>query len=79
MRSARISQHGQLVAVTLAVDALLVAAVSVLQTAAHEGSIPSCDLDTTIRKRLDYILSLPDHFHHRRPDGSFDPVGQRPN
>lgn len=73
------SQHGPEVAVTLTVDALLVAADSMLQTAVHEGNIPPCDTDAVLRKRLDYILSLPDRFHHRRPDGSFDPVGQRPN
>lgn len=72
-------QHGPLVAVTLTVDALIVAAISMLQTAEHEGSIPPCDTDAVLRKRLDYLLSLPDHYHHRRADGSFDPVGQRPN
>lgn len=69
--------HGSHVALTLTVDACLVAAHSMVQTAVLEGAIPPRDVEKTVRTRLDHILSQPDSFHQRRPDGSFDPVGQR--
>lgn len=68
-------RYGAEIAVTITVDAGLSAAVAMLQSAVLAGSVSPCDTDETLRKRLDYILSLPARFHERRPDGSFDPVG----
>lgn len=73
------AQHGSHVALTLTVDALLVASLSMLETAVLEGSIQPCDVEKTIRTRMDFILSQPDRYHERRADGSFDPVGMARN
>jgi hypothetical protein len=71
-----IPEFGPINAVTVTVDAALSAAVAVLQSAIFSGTIqPTLPAKDALRQRLEYILSLLDHLHHRRPDGSFDPAG----
>ncbi|PZR82556.1 MAG: hypothetical protein DI537_36415 [Stutzerimonas stutzeri] len=70
-------EFGPFNAVTVVVDAALMGALAVLDSAVHAGSIePTMPTPDALRRRLDYILSLSDYrLHHRRPDGSFDPAG----
>lgn len=69
-------KFGPLNAVTVTVDAALSAAVAVLNTAVFAGTIePTMPLPDALRRRLDYILSLSDRLHQRRPDGTYDPAG----
>lgn len=64
------------VALTISVDTLLTAAVAVLKTAALQGF--GHDPDSAMRRRVDYILSLPERVHERQSDGRFGP-GQAVN
>lgn len=69
-------EFGPLAAVTVTVDAALTAAVAVVQSAVLAGSInPTIPMEDALRKRFEYVLTLSPRFHHRRPDGSFDPAG----
>lgn len=69
-------EFGPLNAVTVTVDASLMAAVALLDSAVLSGTIePTMPTPDALRRRLDYILSLSDRYHHRRPDGSYDPAG----
>lgn len=64
------------VALTISVDTLLTAAVALLKTAALQGFGP--DPDSAMRRRVEYILSLPERVHERQSDGRFGP-GQAVN
>lgn len=64
------------VALTISVDTLLTAAVAVLKTAALQGF--GQDPEGAMRRRVDYILSLPERVHQRQSDGRFGP-GQAVN
>lgn len=69
-------EFGPINAVTVTVDAALTAAAAILQSAVLSGAIePTIPTEESLRRRLDYILSLPDRLHFRQPDGSFDPGG----
>ncbi len=73
-------EHGPEVGVTIALDAALTAAVAVLDSAVLHGAVELTEpRDKLMHRRLDYILSLRDRFHQRRPDGSYDPAGQAIN
>lgn len=73
-------EHGPEVGVTIAFDAALTAAVAVLDSAVFHGAVELTEpRDKLMHRRLDYILSLRDRFHQRRPDGSYDPAGQAIN
>ena len=62
------------ISLEIAVQALLTAAVSLLVTGRAQG-LP-LDVEAAARRGIETVLKLKIRHHHRRPDGSFDPVGK---
>ena len=69
-------QYPAHVALPIAVDMLLTAAMALLKTASMQGFAP--DPDGAMRRRVEYIISLPERVHERQGDGRFGP-GQAMN
>ncbi|WNJ89141.1 hypothetical protein [Bosea sp. 685] len=66
-------RYSSVVALDIAVQALLTAAVSLLRTGEAQGF--QVDVERAARAGIENILKLNARHHQRRPDGSFDPAG----
>lgn len=73
-------EHGQTVAVSIVLDALLMSAASLLMTAINNRMVRvTMPYQVVLHQRLDDLIMHPTRVHSQRPDGSFDPSGQAIN
>ena len=73
-------EHGETVAVSIALDALLMSAASLLMTAINNRLVRvTMPHQAVLHQRLDDLLVHPTRVHSQLPDGSFDPSGHAVN
>ncbi|CAM5764639.1 hypothetical protein [Bosea minatitlanensis] len=71
------AEHGETVAVSIALDAVLMSAASLLKTAVSNRMVrTTMPYQAVLHSRLDELLAMEFRVHSMRPDGSFEPTGQ---
>ncbi|MGY6246665.1 hypothetical protein ACXIUS_03820 [Bosea thiooxidans] len=74
------AEHCETVAVSIALDAVLMSAVSLLKTAVSNRMVrTTMPYQAVLHQRLDELLAMEFRVHAQCPDGSFEPAGQSIN